>query len=47
MKEMLDAILQDIKPLYVFIIIINIVIFAFAKWIVNFLDTSRLEKKKL
>ncbi len=32
---------------YVFIIIVNIIIFIFAKWIVNFLDTSSLEKKKL
>jgi len=47
MQEIFVKILGQLNLFYVFIIIVNVFIFAFAKWIVNFLDTSSLEKKKI
>lgn len=47
---MLDIVLKFFSQLnlfYVFIIFLNIIIFIFSKWVVNFLDTSSLEKKKI
>ncbi|MCD5380894.1 mechanosensitive ion channel [Candidatus Gracilibacteria bacterium] len=47
MTEQLSNFISGLNGIYVFIIILNLIIFIFAKWIVNFLDTSSLEKKKI
>lgn len=47
MYDLFSNILPKLNYFYVFIIIINLFVFFFAKWIVNFLDTASLEKKKI
>lgn len=47
MINFFHSIILELDYFYVFIIIINVFIFIFAKWIVNFLDTSSLERKKI
>lgn len=47
MQFILNSILVESNLFYVFIICVNIIIFVFSWWIVDFLDTSSIEKKKL
>ncbi len=47
MKDIFINILGHLNYVYVFIIILNILIFIFARFIINFLDTTNLEKIKL
>ncbi len=47
MQFILNNILTQTNLFYALIVFINVIIFIFSWWIVNFLDTASIEKKKL